>query len=154
MHEFCFNLSDYEHGFSPKVPKRFLECAVSSRCSASGWVGGGFNLARGAPRGWHTNSSTGCQAYVPRNEREKIARMLALIAPDRFGRLQRAQLVQSQPPQDPANSGWGRARRWSSLEVRGVSLNPAKGRCPLKLGPTGSTEAISFRTGATTPPAW
>ena len=39
-------------------------------------------------------------------EMDEFARMLALIAPDRFGRLQRAQLVQSLPPQDPADSGW------------------------------------------------
>jgi hypothetical protein len=39
-------------------------------------------------------------------EMDEFARMLALIAPDRFGRLQRAQLIQSQPPQDTADSGW------------------------------------------------
>jgi|SRR5208282_1483233 len=38
-------------------------------------------------------------------EMDEFARMLALIAPNRLGRLQRAQLVQSQPPQDTADGG-------------------------------------------------
>jgi hypothetical protein len=36
---------------------------------------------------------------------DELARVLALIAPDRFGRLQGTELIQPQPTQDAANGG-------------------------------------------------
>ena len=35
---------------------------------------------------------------------DQLTRVLALIAPDRFSRLQRGELVEAEPPQDPADS--------------------------------------------------
>src|SRR3954447_8426074 len=39
-------------------------------------------------------------------EVDELAWIVALITPDRFGRLQRAELVQSEPTQNPADGGW------------------------------------------------
>ena len=39
-------------------------------------------------------------------EMDELARMLAFIAPDRFGRLQGTELVQAEPTQNTADGGW------------------------------------------------
>jgi hypothetical protein len=40
---------------------------------------------------------------------DELARMLAFIAPDRFGLLQGAELVQAEPMQNPADGRWRHA---------------------------------------------
>jgi hypothetical protein len=37
---------------------------------------------------------------------DELARFLAFITPDRFGRLQGTKLVQPQPPQNTADCSW------------------------------------------------
>jgi hypothetical protein len=37
---------------------------------------------------------------------DELTGMLAFITPDRFSRLQGTELVQPQPPQNPADRGW------------------------------------------------
>jgi hypothetical protein len=39
-------------------------------------------------------------------EVDELARILAFIAPDRFGRLQGIELIQSQPTQNTTDGGW------------------------------------------------
>ena len=45
---------------------------------------------------------------------DELARLLALIAPDRLGRLQRTELVETAPPQDAADGG-GRDRDLAAI---------------------------------------
>jgi len=39
-------------------------------------------------------------------EVDELARILAFIAPDRFGRLQAIELIQAQPTQNTTDGGW------------------------------------------------
>ena len=49
---------------------------------------------------------------------DELARVFALIAPDRFSRLQGAQLIQADPTQNTADSGWRDAGLGSDLLAR------------------------------------
>ena len=49
---------------------------------------------------------------------DELARVLALIAPDRFGRLQGTQLIQAQPTQNTADGGWRDAGLGGDLLAR------------------------------------